>query len=181
MRRSFLLEVLAPFALLATTGCDSDAYTTTVRVDHYREPCETFGPDFCLRVLDATDIGPAISQIDGFEYEPGFVYRLDVLVTAPSDDAGDVDRDRRHYELMSVLEREPIDPDTRFSMELAPGFIERIDSDSFELVTDIPVKCVDASVCRTVARAMNSGSAIRVEFRHAEAGAGFIALAADSG
>ena len=85
--------------------------TFTMRVNYYRQPCEGEGTQDCLLVQQGKQIGTPnwdlfYGDIQGFAYEPGYVYTLKVSVekvSAPPQDAAD-----RRYVLVKVLSKEKV-------------------------------------------------------------------------
>ena len=85
--------------------------TFTMRVNYYRQPCQGEGPQDCLLVQQGKQIGSPdwdlfYGDIQGFAYEPGYVYTLKVSVekiAAPPQDEAD-----RRYVLVKVLSQEKV-------------------------------------------------------------------------
>lgn len=76
-------------------------------VDSVRVDCVGSSPRKCLRVKDAEDAEWSLfySDIEGFEYEEGFLYELRVDVTPVESPPADVASLR--FELVEVVSKEP--------------------------------------------------------------------------
>jgi hypothetical protein len=147
-------------AVAATAAsCDADMHEVTMRIDHYREPCPGGEPGFCLRVLDSSD--PAIAapdEIEGFDFHAGRVYEIVVLVAN--------DGSEPEFDLIDVVSETPVPDDERFEIELAPGFIERVENREFQLVAHGRAYCLTTEVCQAVGKAVVEGRRFAVELSH---------------
>lgn len=105
MKKSLLILGLL-FTLFSCTNTQENVYTYWV--NSYKVNCEGVGDMNCLLVQKAeiTEPGKWInfySKIEGFEYEPGYIYKLkvrEVPVENPPADASSI-----KYELVKVLEK----------------------------------------------------------------------------
>lgn len=146
-----------------------------MRIDHYREPCWAVGPSLCLRILDSSDPQPPPAHdIDGFEYEWGYVYEVVVdvhEVSHPAADSSSVD-----YALVEVVAREPVEAGAAFSLDLTADYVARVDNDDLQLVGGLAVECAEPAVCATIVDAMRSDIPFRLEVSHPiEPGDAFVA------
>ena len=153
------LAICLGLATVVLGGCDVAVHEATLRLDHYREPCGDGDPGFCYRVLESSDpeiVAPA--EIEGFEFHQGRVYEIVVLVSedgAPNE-----------LEFVDVVSETPVPDDERFELELAPGFIERVESREFQLVAHARAYCPTTEVCQAVGRAVVEGRRFAVELSH---------------
>lgn len=121
-----------------------------LRIGHYRDPCWSSGPAFCLRVLESSDPTVAMPQrIEGFEHDWGYVY--EIVVDIHELDISPADAPGEHYELVEVIGREAVAADARFDLVLTADYVARVDDEGFDLVGNVAVDCEDASVCASVA------------------------------
>lgn len=108
-------------ALWALAGAASNAMAsateTVFQVNSHRVPCVGVAPMNCLQVRrgdDATEMWQNFySQIQGFDYEPGYLYRLVVRETKLPPDQVPADASSIRYELVTILDKS-VDP--RFSV-----------------------------------------------------------------
>ena len=121
-RRAVAAMVAAGLAMaMATTGCDGNAQDTmkevTFHVNSYRVPCVGMGPMSCLQVKrgeEATgDWQNFYTPIHGFDYQPGYLYRIRVRETALPPEQVPADASSIRYDLVEVVERSR---DTRFDI-----------------------------------------------------------------
>ncbi|MFO0759224.1 MAG: DUF4377 domain-containing protein [Byssovorax sp.] len=77
----------------------------TMFVDSKRVPCEGEGVMECLRTKDTPDASWTLfyRTIDGFAYEPGYLYELRVEVTSASNPPADASS--RRYRLVEVVSK----------------------------------------------------------------------------
>jgi hypothetical protein len=82
---------------------------TIYRVNSYRVPCVGVGPMSCLQVrretAGETEWQNFYSQIRGFDYEPGFLYRLRVRETRLPPEQVPADASSIRYELIEIIEK----------------------------------------------------------------------------
>ncbi|MBC3540176.1 DUF4377 domain-containing protein [Rufibacter sediminis] len=105
------LTVMAAL-LLAFTSCkeeEMDTYDTTLRVNYYRQACQAVGELDCYLVQEGNEIGTSnwslfYNEIEGFQYEAGFVYtlkaRVEKVANPPADGAS------QKYTLLEVVSKE---------------------------------------------------------------------------
>ncbi|WP_020569562.1 DUF4377 domain-containing protein [Neolewinella persica] len=93
-------------------GTTASANMETYWVDSAKVPCSGMAPKNCLQVkkgpdFAATDWGNFFSPIEGFDYEPGYVYQL--LVKETKREAGTTPADASSilYTLVKVVDKIP--------------------------------------------------------------------------
>lgn len=91
--------------------------TVTLFVDASRVPCVGVAPQECYRVREAADGEWQLfyDEIDGFVYEPGFVYELRVAVTPVENPPADASSLR--YELVELVSQTPVSDGSGTSTE----------------------------------------------------------------
>lgn len=109
-----LLVLLNLLVLLAACRNDTSEISpneATLRVNYYREQCTGVEPQTCYLVQQDQKVGTDewnyfYDQIEGFDYEEGFIYTLKVRITPvanPPADGSD-----RKYTLLEVLSKEKV-------------------------------------------------------------------------
>lgn len=82
---------------------------TIYGVNSYRVPCVGVGPMSCLQVrretTGETEWQNFYSQIRGFDYEPGFLYRIRVRETRLPAEQVPADASSIRYELIEIMEK----------------------------------------------------------------------------
>lgn len=110
MKKLFLLFAFG----LVLTSCEKEekenekTFETTMRINSYRETCEAMVETMCYLVQNGEQVGSDewnlfYSEIEGFEYEEGFLYTLKVQieeVAIPLEDGSD-----RKYTLLEVISK----------------------------------------------------------------------------
>ena len=112
-----ILTVLLP-ALIASCGSGNEAKMdiVTYLVNSYRVPCTGVAPMECLQVRKegSEQWQYFYSSIDGFEYEPGYLYKIRVREEKLDPDDVPADASSIKYILVSVDEKTP-DPKLRIN------------------------------------------------------------------
>ena len=104
-----LLNLLVLLAACQNEKPEVSPNEAMLRVNYYRVQCMGEGLQSCYLVQQDQKVGTAewnyfYGQIEGFEYEEGFIYTLKVRITPvvnPPADASD-----RRYTLLKVLSKE---------------------------------------------------------------------------
>lgn len=107
MRKTiWLLTLLA--LVLTLWACKSNAVEKTIWVNSAKVDCVGVGPMKCYQVKESeTDAWSYFYQeIDGFEFEPGFIYQLKVNVTQLSAQEVAADQSTLEYALIEVMSKE---------------------------------------------------------------------------
>jgi heat shock protein HslJ len=103
------------FLLLISTlsfifSCTEKHDYKTLKIASSRADCTGVGPQTCYWVLDVTDSingnwGYFYEAIEGFEYEPGYVYTIKVAVTELPSEAVPADASTIKYSLHQIEEK----------------------------------------------------------------------------
>jgi len=100
--------------LLVVTSCksansDNEASGITYWINSSRVPCVGVGPMECLQVRqsESADWQLFYSNIEGFNYEPGFLYRIKVREEKRNPEDIPADASSIRYILVSVEEKKP--------------------------------------------------------------------------
>ena len=113
----FWLLLLLP-ALVASCGPakDEKVDTVTYRINSYRVPCTGVAPMECLQVQreGSEDWELFYSAIEGFQFEPGYLYRIRVREEKLDPARVPADASSIKYTLVSVEEKVP-DPKLRIN------------------------------------------------------------------
>ena len=113
--RTFLLFML--LLTIAFSSCSlfdksstSNSRTTILWVNSYKKDCEGVGPMTCLliqenEVIDEQGWTYLYQDIEGFTFEPGYRYQLEVRITKLDPATVPADASNLKYELLEVLEK----------------------------------------------------------------------------
>ncbi|MFV0553876.1 MAG: DUF4377 domain-containing protein [Mangrovibacterium sp.] len=104
---------------IAMTACSTDDSVSTYWVNGTQVDCMGVAPRKCLQVqkgkeLDAQVWQNFFAKIEGFDYEPGFIYKLKVKEEPIPMEQVPADGSSIKYTLVKVLEKTP---DTRFAID----------------------------------------------------------------
>lgn len=158
-----LLVCAGVLGTLSSVACDTEPRETTLRVDHYREPCDDTA-NFCLRISSEGQDAAQVLSIDGFAHEWGTAYDISARVYDGAEGP--------EYELIEVIQREHIAQDARFELTIRPEFVQRIDTYGVSLVADTHASCATETVCFTIRDALANGEPVTLELSHDERGGG---------
>ncbi|ALP42162.1 hypothetical protein WL1483_2743 [Aeromonas schubertii] len=102
MKSSLLLGAL----LLA--GCAQGPANKVMEVNSQLAHCVGVAPMKCMQVREQDDAPWQLfyQKIDGFEFEPGYRYRLEVAVRQV--DNPPADGSSLHYQLVRVIDKQPV-------------------------------------------------------------------------
>lgn len=122
------------------------------RVNSFRVPCVGVAPMSCLQVqregdASASDWQLFYASIDGFDYEPGYLYRLLVRETTLPPEQVPADASSIRYELVEMLAKEQ---DSRFAIHDI-WMLERIDGEalaSFDPASRVEHPYIEINVTR---------------------------------
>ena len=131
-----LLPVLL-FTCGPAPGDTLDGTVSTYWVNSSKVPCTGVGPQTCLQIKRGADLAAGdweyfYSNIEDFDYEPGYLYRLSVRETPRSEAATPANASTIVYTLVNVEEKRP-DPTLRLNDIWA---LETIAGEAVELGED---------------------------------------------
>jgi hypothetical protein len=139
------------------------------QVNSFRVPCVGVGPMSCLqirRVSDGTDEWQYFySQIRGFDYEPGFIYRLRVRETELPPEQVPADASAILYELIEVLEKSR---DPRFAIHDVWA-LEQLGEARLTPADDQPRPYVEFNIPRSEYMVTGSCASFRGDILHVDA------------
>jgi hypothetical protein len=111
MFRIIILIVLFPFTGCKTPAMQSSANTHIYWINSWKRPCTGVGPMTCLQVQkDSFQEGKWMNfygQIEGFTYEPGYRYKIEVSETQIPAAQVPADGSSIRHTLVRILEKEP--------------------------------------------------------------------------
>jgi hypothetical protein len=103
-----IIRVLTLLLLLAGSACDKSVKpeTLTLQIDSQYQDCVGVGPRKCLRVKenDASNWQLFYDTIEGFTYEPGYSYTIQVSRETIADPPADGSSYR--YKLIQVVNQQ---------------------------------------------------------------------------
>lgn len=89
-----------------------------ILIHYYQDICDGEGRQFCLltRSSATENWNYLFGYIDGFEYEWGYTYKIEILKEKKKHPS--FDGSTHNYKLLNILEKERIPPDETFSLKL---------------------------------------------------------------
>lgn len=110
MKKLTLLNLLLALGMLSSCAMNK-SQKVTYRVNSTKVDCEGAGPMKCLEVQKGENIGtnewkPLYTNIEGFSYEPGYLYTLSVKESKVPNAEVPADGSSIHYKLIKVVEKQ---------------------------------------------------------------------------
>jgi hypothetical protein len=164
--------------LLACSADDGSIVSEEVQiaVEHYKTTSLLNGTAFIIS--ETSGVGNAGTrvrgQIDGFDFEPGYSYRLKTNKKIIKNSGTNAKTIR--YELIEVLEKQPVAPFSEFRIPLITfvngqgtvSFLSRRPDSTFILSNEIIIDC--ELRCGDLNAAFDSNQLVTGVFRHGDAG-----------
>lgn len=145
--KSILLVVLS--AALAAVACTTkeNENIETWWVNSAKVECTGVSPTACLQVQQGDEIDPEAwdffySTIEGFDYEPGNIYQIEVK-SSPKENVP-ADASSVNYELVKVLSKEP-DPALRLTNIWKVTSVGEVENPTNEQTDEALIFEIDAS------------------------------------
>lgn len=104
MNTSLRVLVSLPLIAVALSGCSSSTDTTRMWIGPELVECEGVAPQMCMQVAYAEDAEYQYfyDQIEGFDYQEGTSYVIDVEITEVADPPADASS--LSYSLVEIVE-----------------------------------------------------------------------------
>lgn len=157
-------------------SCSDDGFTSkteSLRIDYYRPAAMGIAPQLVYRVQQGDDIGSddwnfLYSGIDGFDYEPGYIYNLEVNVTDIANPLADGSSKR--IELKNVVSKTSVAEDStytilikRSSAEGGTTFVFGDAENGYNLANELEIDCNE--ICSDLEAAIKTDSFIYGTFQ----------------
>lgn len=163
------------FSLIITSiGCSEERKDSLIiRLNHYQHTGYGAFPQLVYLSQEGNSIGSNqwqffYNSIEGFDFEPGFIYQLEVIRENIADPPPDGFSYR--YELRDVLSKEDVPPDTEFEILLkyedsgsVSDFIFE-ENGNFSILGQINIDC--GELCLELSALMNSEKEVTGTFQH---------------
>ena len=110
-----------------------------IYVNYYLNLCDAEGRQFCLQIKegDEKEWKNIFGRIEGFEYEWGYNYKLEI--TKEKNKYPSKDGSNYQYQLVNILEKEEVSKDQTFSLELDESDINNVDGE-YRLLNTINIE-----------------------------------------
>lgn len=162
-------------ALALSAGCQADDQVESfeVEIEHHLAACTGFINQTCMKIRQAsTDDWEFLYEgIEGFDYEWGHRYRLQVRTERLDSPPEDVSGTTWHLE--ELISDEPVSNE-EFDYHvnsLQPGyspFLTRDEASGGELLGGVAYTCADASVCEAIDTKLDNNEDFSVSFRYSD-------------
>lgn len=172
------LLILSAFSLLFILSCSSnDVETSNLRINHHQQPTDGFYRHLAFLVQEKQEIGTSTWKyfhevIEGFEYESGYIYDLQVYkvkIEHPLEDASNV-----RYVLKNLVRKSKVSGETSFTIALKgepqidlPGFVTGNRETGFRILDKINIDC--NILCEELGEVLENQDEVKGVFTHLEA------------
>lgn len=141
-----------------------------MRVNHFKQTAFGEGPVLVMLVQEGQDIGSEdwtyfYNEIEGFDYQPGFVYDLQVRkkkIKNPPEDASSI-----KYILVKVISEDPVEPDEEFDIRLKwneTNFVTVEGQNLYSLLNEYDINC--ESLCEEMSESLENNEEVTGTFLH---------------
>lgn len=173
------LLIFSIISLLGISCSDESLETADMRVNHFQQTATGEGQTLVYLVQEGSDIGTEkwnnfYFNIEGFEYELGYVYDLIVekqVVKDPLADGASI-----NYILIEIISKEKIDDSVSFELMLKstkrsnpPSFVTGNKVSGFKILNTIEIDCGD--LCDQMFQLLETENEILGLFNHTETSA----------
>ncbi|MEZ4851121.1 MAG: DUF4377 domain-containing protein [Bacteroidia bacterium] len=155
---NYLISFFSLFLFLKS--CQPDMDTIRVTIDHYRAPCSGEAIQLCMRVKHGeskSDWEYFYDQIEGFSYEPGYIYELEVEkeeIPNPPQDGSSI-----KWVLKKIISKTQVPDNTEFELPLQGNGMSYIEEEGCRFLYEWPIQANEEN-CQKL---MNAQKGI---FRH---------------
>lgn len=163
MKKQILLLITIGILCSCSNDDANESRTIAMRVNHYQNTGMAVGPVLTLLVQEGDAIGTNnwskfYTNIEGFNYVPGKIYNLSVLVEPIKNPPAD--GSSLKYTLLEVKSIQEVDNETLFDIDLKSNGQSFITTNSgYELLNQIEIDC--NSLCDELKAAVqNQGSVV---------------------
>jgi len=105
------MNVFITIIIVSFMSCESNSNEQTLWVNSAKVDCVGVGPMQCFQIKNSEGEpwSNFYQEISGFDYEPGYIYKLKVSVTTLDTDKLPADKSSLAYQLIEVISKE-LDP-----------------------------------------------------------------------
>lgn len=166
-------------SILGISCSDESFETTNMRVNHFQQTAIGEGQTLVNLVQEGSDIGTEkwdyfYSNIEGFEYELGYVY--DLIVEKQTIKNPPADGSSINYILIEIISKERIEDSVSFEVFLkstkrsdSPSFVTGNKESGFKILNTIEIDCSD--LCDQMFQMLETENELLGLFNHTDSGA----------
>ncbi len=127
------IPVFTTIMIISIMSCEPNLNEQTMWINSAKADCVGVGPMQCFQIKNSEEEpwSNFYQEIYGFDYEPGYIYKLKVSVTTLDTDKLPADKSSKEYRLVEVLSKD-IDPILSLNDIWALTEIEGADAKSFD-------------------------------------------------
>lgn len=142
---TLLLMLMATIILSCSSDDDNQNQIIEMRINHYQNTGFAVGPVLTLLVQEGDEIGTEnwtnfYSNIEGFNYQPGAIHNLSVMVE--KIDNPPADGSSIKYTLLEIKSSQEVNNETNFNIDLKKNGVNFLTSDNgLKLLNQINIDC----------------------------------------
>ncbi|WP_299672716.1 DUF4377 domain-containing protein [uncultured Tenacibaculum sp.] len=164
-----LILLLTFIGILISCEEENQSEIVDIRVNHYKNTAVGLSPQFTLLIQEGAILNTDTwhnfySSIEGFTYEPGFIYALSVkkeTIRNPPQDASSF-----KYSLQKILSKEKVSEDVSFELTLkleGDNFVNT-SSSNFLILDAITINC--ENLCQELENKLQTENNVSGTFKH---------------
>lgn len=172
-------RIILILSIVVLSACEDENSSfvedVTLRVNHYKQTAVGLDKTLVFLTQESEEIGTEnwrhlYDEIDGLNYELGFIYDINVRktrVTNPSSDASSI-----RYELINLISKTPVETaNTTFELTIKsavmfnpPDFVYGDTQSGFTLLNEIDINC--STTCNDLSLSLENEEEIKGLFSH---------------
>jgi len=176
--KNFIILILIALTQF-TLSCSNDENVSEIvdlRINHFQQTAVGVGQRLVIQIQEGNNIGTDnwsyfYSNIEGFDYEAGFIYMLSVekqKISNPLQDDSSI-----KYTLRKVISKEKVDMEIAFEIQLKstkisnpPSFVTGDLASNYKILNEIEIDCND--LCENLSEKLQTKDEVSGVFKHAD-------------
>ncbi len=173
-----MILILIAFTQFTLSCSNDENYTEIIdlRINHFQQTAIGVGQQLVIQIQEGKEIGTEnwsyfYSNIEGFDYKSGFIYKLSVekqKISNPPEDSSSI-----KYILRKVISKVRVDNDITFEIKLKsiktsnpPSFVTGDLASNYKILGEIEIECND--ICENLSEKLQTKDEVSGIFKHAE-------------
>ena len=171
-----LLLIFNIFLLISCSKDENASEIVDLRINHFQQTAVGLAQQLVIQIQEGDNIGSddwsyLYSNIEGFDYESGFIYTLSVekrKISNPLQDGSS-----NQYILRKVISKEKVDNEVTFIIQLKsversdpPSFITGSSSSNYRILDKIEIECND--LCGSLSEKLQTEDEVSGIFKHVD-------------
>ncbi len=161
---------------LNCSNAENDSELVDLRINHYQQTAVGLGQQLVIQIQEGKNIGSDnwsyfYSNIEGFDYESGFIYTLSVekrKITNPLQDGSS-----NQYILRKVISKEKVDKEVTFEIKLKSiklsdpySYVTGNLESNYKILNEIEIDC--NVLCQNLSEKLQTEDEVSGIFKHTD-------------